>query len=86
VLLKSTLKIEEVDPVLQLALDQWGKELLQSEHREINKEVPNETFVSARSIYSDAKQVIFSTKFETDFYNALLKNKNESRLIIVFFS
>jgi hypothetical protein len=71
--------------VLQLALDQWGKELLHSEHIEINKELPNETFVSARSLYSDAKQVIFSTKFETDFYNALLKCKNESRLNILNF-
>jgi hypothetical protein len=77
---QQTIDIDSVDPYMRFALEQFEREMLESK---LNAQ-QNKHFISASNVPSEkdlkSKQVIFSTKFEQDFYNTLVSTKMDHRL------
>jgi hypothetical protein len=65
---------------MRFAFEQFEREMLE---RKLNAQ-QNKHFISASNAHSEndlkVKQVIFSTKFEQDFYNTLVSTKMDHRL------
>jgi hypothetical protein len=68
-------KIDEVDPLLRLALEQYEKEMLED----------NNKFVDTLKLHKTSPgQVIFVNEFEHEFYCLLTNAKQEFRLLNLF--
>jgi hypothetical protein len=69
---------------MRFALEQFEREMLESKKNIVTSGHQNEHFITASHAPSEqdlkVKQVIFSTKFELDFYNTLMTTKMDHRL------
>lgn len=74
-------KLQAVDPLLHMALDQCGADFLDSDNITMNSQKLTNEFIPSSSLPLDedqnTQQVIFANAFENDFYNRLINNKQE---------
>jgi hypothetical protein len=81
--LQPSTKLKSIDPLLHMALNKFGDEIMRGERDIKLASPPTPSMPLNKTMVKTAPQVVFSTAFEHEFYTALTTSNHDFRLFLL---